>query len=53
MGGPVALPYARFDAAVRAEVDAEYLQSIAPFRRGEGYEVPGEFVVVRGTRAGT
>jgi ubiquinone/menaquinone biosynthesis C-methylase UbiE len=52
MGGPVALPYARFDAAVRAEVDAEYLQWIAPFRRGEGYEVPGEFVVARGVKAG-
>lgn len=52
MGGPVALPYARFDAAVRAEVDAEYLQSIGSFRRGEGYEIPGEFVVVRGTKAG-
>lgn len=53
MGGPVALPYARFDAAVRAEVDAEYLQSIAPFRRGEGYEIPGEFVVARGIKAGS
>jgi ubiquinone/menaquinone biosynthesis C-methylase UbiE len=52
MGGPVALAYSRFDASVRAEVDAEYLQSIAPFRRGEGYEVPGEFVVARGAKAG-
>jgi len=50
-GGPVALPYSRFDARVRAEVDAEYLRSIAPFRSGEGYEIPGEFVVVRGVRA--
>jgi len=50
LGGPVALAYARFDARERAEVDAEYLRSIAPFRRGEGYEIPGEFVVVRGIR---
>jgi ubiquinone/menaquinone biosynthesis C-methylase UbiE len=52
MGGPVALPYSRFDARVRAEVDAEYLRSIAPFRRGEGYGIPGEFVVVRGVKPG-
>jgi ubiquinone/menaquinone biosynthesis C-methylase UbiE len=44
-GGPVALAYNRFDAATRRAVHAEYLASIAPYRSGGGYEVPGEFVV--------
>ena len=50
-GGPVALAYARFDEAVRGEAHAEYLASIAPFKSGAGYAVPGEFVVARGARA--
>ncbi|MEM9782232.1 MAG: methyltransferase domain-containing protein [Pseudomonadota bacterium] len=45
VGGPVALAYARFDAAVREAVHAEYLQSIAPFRTEGRYQIPGEFVV--------
>jgi ubiquinone/menaquinone biosynthesis C-methylase UbiE len=44
-GGPVALAYSRFDAATRHAVHAEYLASIAAYRSGDGYEVPGEFVV--------
>jgi ubiquinone/menaquinone biosynthesis C-methylase UbiE len=44
-GGPVALAYSRFDAATRAAVHAEYLQSIAAFAAGDGYRIPGEFVV--------
>ncbi|MFO1036199.1 MAG: methyltransferase domain-containing protein [Geminicoccaceae bacterium] len=44
-GGPVALAYSRFDAATRAAVHAEYLQSIAAYRGGDGYRIPGEFVV--------
>jgi ubiquinone/menaquinone biosynthesis C-methylase UbiE len=46
-GGPVALAYSRFDAATRAAVHADYLASIAPYRLGNGYEIPGEFVIVR------
>jgi hypothetical protein len=49
-GGPVALPYSRFDAATRDEVHAEYLASIAEYRRGDGYEVPGEFVIARAAK---
>jgi len=49
-GGPVAMAYSRFDDATRAEVHAEYLASIAEYRRGEGYAIPGEFVVTIGTR---
>jgi ubiquinone/menaquinone biosynthesis C-methylase UbiE len=45
VGGPVALAYSRFADDVREQVHAEYLQSIAPYRDGAGYSVPGEFVV--------
>jgi ubiquinone/menaquinone biosynthesis C-methylase UbiE len=44
-GGPVALAYSRFDDATRRAVHAEYLDSIAAYRTGGGYRVPGEFVV--------
>jgi ubiquinone/menaquinone biosynthesis C-methylase UbiE len=50
-GGPVALAYSRFEAQVRDEAHAEYLESIAPYRRADGYGVPGEFVIARGVRA--
>jgi ubiquinone/menaquinone biosynthesis C-methylase UbiE len=49
-GGPVALAYARFDDEVTAAVRSEYLASIEPFRSGEGYSVPGEFVIATGCR---
>ena len=44
-GGPVALAYSRFDDKTREQVHAEYLQSLASWRRGAAYDVPGEFVV--------
>ena len=47
-GGPVALAYSRFNERQREEAHAEYLSSIASYRRGESYEIPGEFVIVRG-----
>jgi hypothetical protein len=43
--GPVALAYARFDERTRQAVHAEYLDSIAAYRVGDGYRLPGEFVV--------
>lgn len=49
-GGPVALAYSRFDETTRAAAEQEYLASIAAFRRGEAYDVPGEFVIARGVR---
>jgi ubiquinone/menaquinone biosynthesis C-methylase UbiE len=49
-GGPVALAYSRFDDKTRDEAHAEYLDSIAPFKKNGSYEIPGEFVVARGTR---
>lgn len=50
-GGPVALAYGRFDAATREAVHAEYLASLAPYRDGGAYRVPGEFVYVLGRRS--
>ena len=44
----MALAYNRFDDATKQAVHSEYLDSIAAYRDGEGYEIPGEFVVVAG-----
>jgi ubiquinone/menaquinone biosynthesis C-methylase UbiE len=49
-GGPVALAYSHFDADTRLAAHDEYLTSVAPYQRGDGYEIPGEFVVARGWR---
>jgi len=45
-GGPVALAWSRFDATVRERVQARYLEAIAPWRDGEGYRVPAEYLIV-------
>jgi ubiquinone/menaquinone biosynthesis C-methylase UbiE len=50
IGGPVAMAYSRFDEATREAAHAEYLASIEGYREGTGYRIPGEFVVVRGTK---
>jgi ubiquinone/menaquinone biosynthesis C-methylase UbiE len=47
-GGPVALAYHKFSESVKQEVHAAYLSSLAPYKKGNGYEVPGEFVVAVG-----
>ena len=44
-GGPVALAYSRFDDATREQARREYLESIAQWKSGDGYNVPGEFVI--------
>jgi len=46
VGGPAALAWSRFSSEVRERVCAHYLEAIEPWRDGEGYRVPGEFVVV-------
>jgi len=46
VGGPVSLAWSRFDNEVRGRVRAEYLESIAAWRNGNGYRVPGEFLIV-------
>lgn len=51
-GGPVAMAYDRFDPPTREAAHREYLETISDFRVGDGYRIPGEFVVVRGVRAG-
>jgi len=51
-GGPVALAYSRFDEPTRRIVHGQYLASIAAHRRGDGYAVPGEFVIVAGRKPG-
>jgi ubiquinone/menaquinone biosynthesis C-methylase UbiE len=52
IGGPVGLAYGRFTDSMKAEAHKEYLASIEPYRVREGYSVPGEFVVVAGTKGG-
>jgi ubiquinone/menaquinone biosynthesis C-methylase UbiE len=47
-GGPVALAYDKFSDEIKHKVQIAYLDSIAPFKRGIGYEIPGEFVIARG-----
>jgi hypothetical protein len=46
VGGPVALAWGRFDKDVRDRVRALYLEAIDRWRHGQGYRVPGEFVLV-------
>ena len=49
-GGPVALAYSRFDDQTREEAHREYTDSIEPYRKGQEYEIPGEFVVCHGRK---
>jgi len=50
VGGPAALAWAHFDAAVRARARTRYLEAIAAWKHGAGYRVPGEFVIVTALR---
>jgi ubiquinone/menaquinone biosynthesis C-methylase UbiE len=45
VGGPVALAWSRFNDEVRARVRARYLDAIESWRHGQGYRIPGEFVI--------
>lgn len=49
-GGPVALAYQKFDEQTKQDAHAEYLESIASYKNGYGYEIPGEFVVAKGIK---
>ena len=49
IGGPVALAWSRFNEKVRDRVRARYLNAIESCRHGDGYRIPGEFVVVTAT----
>jgi hypothetical protein len=35
---------------MKAEVHKEYLDSLSRYRQGQGYSVPGEFVIAAGTK---
>lgn len=50
VGGPVALAWSRLDEAARARARASYLSAIAPWRDGDGFAVPGEFVIGQARR---
>jgi ubiquinone/menaquinone biosynthesis C-methylase UbiE len=50
LGGPVALAYNKFTDEVKRQVQQEYIDSITPFKKDNGYYVPGEFVVVAGCK---
>lgn len=50
LGGPVALAYNRFDEQDKVTAKQAYLESIAPYLTPEGYRIPGEFVVVGGSK---
>lgn len=51
-GGPVALAYQKFDDRIRGQAHEEYLSSITPFQNKSAYDIPGEFVIGRGVKAG-
>ena len=46
LAGPVALAWSRLDDGARERVRRRYLDSLAAWRHGPGYRVPGEFVFV-------
>jgi ubiquinone/menaquinone biosynthesis C-methylase UbiE len=45
VGGPVALAWSRFSDEVRARLRAGYTNSIERWRIGNGFRIPGEFVI--------
>lgn len=49
-GGPVALAYFKFSEDIQKEVCEEYLSSIEKYKTGNGYSVPGEFIIGSGIR---
>lgn len=51
VGGPVALAWSRFDCEARERVCRRYLDAIAPWRRGEGFRVPAEFLILGAEKA--
>ena len=52
VAGPVALAWSRFDDEVRARARARYLEAISSWRHGEGYRIPGEFVIAAAVAPG-
>lgn len=50
LGGAVAMAYRKFEESVKEEAHREYLDSIKEYRNEDGYEIPGEFVIVTGRK---
>ena len=50
VGGPVALAYSHFSPDTKSEARKEYLESLKAYLIGDRYSIPGEFVVVAGTK---
>ena len=50
VGGPVALAYSHFSPETKSEARKEYLESLKAYLSGDRYSIPGEFVVVAGTK---
>jgi ubiquinone/menaquinone biosynthesis C-methylase UbiE len=49
-GGPVALAYHKFSDPVKKEACDEYLGSIEKYKNGDGYSIPGEFIIGKATK---
>jgi SAM-dependent methyltransferase len=49
-GGPVALAYSKFSPEVKDQVHTEFLDSVRDYQRGDGFDIPGEFVFATGTK---
>lgn len=52
VAGPVALAWSRFDDEARARMRDRYVEAIEPWRDGQGYRIPGEFVIVSAVTPG-
>jgi len=50
VGGPVALAYSHFSPDTKSQARREYLESIKAYLISDHYSIPGEFVVVAGTK---
>ena len=50
VGGPVALAYSHFSPDTKSKARKEYLESLKAYLIGDHYSIPGEFVVVAGTK---
>jgi hypothetical protein len=50
VGGPVALAYGHFSSDTKSDARKEYLESLKAYLIGDHYSIPGEFVVVAGTK---
>ena len=50
VGGPVALAYSHFSPDTKSEARKEYLESLKAYMIRDHYSIPGEFVVVVGTK---